>query len=139
MTNEEAAEYRVWAGMKTRCYNPNSNSYFRYGARGIEMTQEWRTSFAAFVRDMGPRPSMQHQIDRIDNSKGYCEENCRWATVSEQARNRRTNRRITFRGITQCLEDWGEQTGLQPLTIRYRLEHGWSIEKALTTPVPSLT
>ena len=130
-------EYRVWSGIKNRCYNPKESNYKWYGAKGITMSDEWKNSFAAFIRDMGKRPSPKHQIDRRDFRGHYCKENCRWLLPVGQARNRSTNRLITFHGATRCLQEWSEVTGIKPLTIRYRLEQGWPIEKALTSPIPA--
>lgn len=82
-----AKEYQAWRSMKNRCTNPNSKDYENYGARGIEICAEWG-DYEAFLRDMGPCPAGL-QLDRIDNDKGYCKENCRWATKSAQMLNRR--------------------------------------------------
>ena len=76
--------------MKVRCDNPNATGYANYGGRGIKVCDRWRTSFAAFLADMGPKPSPKHSIDRIDNDRGYERGNCRWATPKEQRRNSRT-------------------------------------------------
>lgn len=82
--------YGVWATMIQRCHNPNLKQYARYGARGITVCQEWRDSFEAFLTHIGPRPSPEYSIDRIDNDKGYFPGNVRWATRQEQVANRRT-------------------------------------------------
>lgn len=87
--NRKRIEYGIWSCIKTRCYNVNSQDFKNYGGRGITVCDEWKNSFLAFYRDMGPRPSKDHSVDRIDNEKGYFKENCRWATKTEQARNRR--------------------------------------------------
>jgi len=81
-------EYKTWSCMKARCYNKNSAEYFRYGGRGIGISSRWRYSFETFYKDMGPKPTPQHSIDRIDNKKGYNKKNCRWATKKEQSANR---------------------------------------------------
>ncbi len=81
--------YRSWTAMNTRCSNTKSQDWRRYGGRGIEVCPEWRHSFAAFLRDMGPRPSRTYSIDRIDNDGHYEPGNCRWATPFVQARNHR--------------------------------------------------
>lgn len=134
--DKRAAEYRVWLGMKGRCLNPKSPGYPGYGGRGITMCARWQGSYETFLADMGRRPSPKHSLDRIDNDKGYEPGNCRWATQREQERNKRSNRRVTFRGKTQTVTEWAEETGINFHTIKGRLNRGWSPEKALTTPVP---
>ena len=130
----KSAEYKVWAGIKRRCLNRNDPSYPDYGGSGVTVCQRWADSFEAFLEDMGCRPTPRHTIDRIKNSKGYEPGNCRWATRAEQNRNKKNNRLITFRGVTLVSAQWARRTGIDRATIEYRLDNGWSVERALTTP-----
>ena len=84
------SEYNTWIAMINRCYSPNNPRYYTYGGRGIDICKQWRSSFVAFLNDMGPRPFPKAQIDRINNDEGYTLENCRWTTCTEN--NRRTTR-----------------------------------------------
>lgn len=117
--------------MRSRCYNQNNPTYQRYGARGITVCERWKTSFVAFLEDMGRRPSLQHSLDRSDNSLGYSRENCRWATAKDQSRNRRSNRFIVVAGIRRTLAEWGEVSGLGSGVIHARLKAGWCETRAV--------
>lgn len=122
-----------WESMIQRCHNSNHPTYEHYGRRGITVCREWRFSFASFLRDMGCKPrDNRYTIERIDGTKGYFRENCRWATHAEQMRNTTQNRNITFNGETLCLSDWAERYGLNKETLSNRFRMGWSMEKALT-------
>ncbi|MDP9438291.1 MAG: hypothetical protein M3P49_06060 [Actinomycetota bacterium] len=127
-------EFVTWANMLNRCHKPGHPSYPEYGGKGLAVCEEWRDSFGAFLRDMGPRPSPTHSIDRIDGTKGYSPDNCRWATSGEQIRNRRVTRWITYQGETLCLSDWCRRLGINYQTTKQRLDKGWPPEKALTAP-----
>lgn len=81
--------YSVWSKMIDRCENTTGLQYADYGGRGITVCRRWRYSFESFVNDMGPKPTPGHSLDRVNNDKGYSPDNCRWATRSEQMRNRR--------------------------------------------------
>lgn len=82
-------EYNAWAKMRQRCYNPKDHKYPNYGGRGITVCERWNSDFAAFLADMGPRPSPTHSINRINNDGNYEPSNCNWATPKEQSNNRR--------------------------------------------------
>lgn len=128
-------EYTSWSAMLSRCYNPKAPYFPAYGGRGINVCPEWRASYAAFLQDMGRKPSPDHSLDRIDNSKGYEPGNCRWATKSEQSNNRRSSRVITAHGRAQTLVDWSRETGIGPRTIANRLRIGWAAEDAVSAPL----
>lgn len=125
--------YRIWHNIKQRCLNPNRAFFDKYGGRGITICERWM-SFENFVADMGPRPPGCN-IDRINNDGNYEPGNCRWATMKEQNRNKRTTRFITHRGKTLCLTDWERELGLSRGALRTRLLNGWDIERALTEPM----
>lgn len=131
----ETSEYRIWDGMKGRCLNPDNDAYGDYGGRGIRVCDRWRDSFAAFLEDVGPRPSPLHSLDRIDVNGHYEPNNVRWATHKVQQRNRRNNRMVTFRGETRCLSEWAEIVGIDERTLFGRLRAGWEIERAMTEPI----
>lgn len=132
--NKWSGVYQSWSNMITRCTNSSSNEYKNYGGRGITVCQRW-LKFENFLKDMGERPR-GHQIDRINNDKGYYLKNCRWTTPKQQARNRRTNRLITFNGKTKCLANWAEDFNISQSRLRQRLyRDNWSMKRALTTPV----
>lgn len=116
-------EYSTWKSMIQRCTNPNRVAYKHYGGRGIRVCERWRWSFLNFWRDMGPRPSEAHSLDRIDLSGDYEPGNCRWATPAEQARNRTANRWITFDGRTQIIADWAQELGVSQFTLYARLRN----------------
>ena len=126
-------EYESWCAMKTRCLNSNCPEYVHYGERGITICDEWLISFKVFYADMGTRPAGT-TLERIDNNGNYCPENCRWATVTEQARNRRSSLYLTYKGESCCLEEWSIRSGIGQSTLSQRLKLGWSVERTLTTP-----
>lgn len=125
--------YKIWTAMLQRCENPKGSAYGRYGAIGIKVCDRWH-KFENFLEDMGPRPEGL-TLDRRDNKMGYSPDNCRWATPLEQGRNRKTNLEIVFNGKTQCLTSWADEFGINENTLEKRLRLGWTIDRALTTPV----
>lgn len=132
----DSSEYKIWDAMLQRCGNPKTQKYTAYGGRGITVCAEW-SSFEQFYKDMGPRPSKDHSIDRIDNNGNYCKENCRWATRKEQQNNKRSNRMLTCKGETHALTQWAAELGISLDGLRWRLKQGWSDEDAVTIPVKS--
>jgi hypothetical protein len=134
-------EYNTWVGMNERCSNPAKKFYSYYGGRGITVCERWRGEhgFENFLADVGPRPSKEHSIDRIDNDRGYEPGNVRWATRVEQMRNRRSCRVLEAFGRQQTVAAWAEQYGLKLGTVCARINKGWSVERALTTPVDEAT
>jgi hypothetical protein len=128
-------EYGIWNAMRQRCENPNNKSFPRYGAKGITVCQRWTESFESFLADMGPRPSPSHSLDRVDGTRGYEPSNVRWATMTEQNRNRKDNRILTHNGESHSLAEWSERTGISDSAIRTRLRKGWTVDDALTIPV----
>lgn len=134
-TKEKTSKiYRIWEAILRRCKNPNYHEYKYYGGRGIKVCERWK-KFENFLTDMGKPPTKNHSIDRINNDKDYCLENCRWATKKEQQRNKRNNHLETFNEKTKCIAEWAEEFGIPDGTLRARLKYGWSIDRALTTPV----
>ena len=128
-------EYRAWQTMRLRCLEPSNSAYPAYGGRGITVCDRWKDSPQAFLDDMGPKPSPRHELDRIDNDHGYEPGNCRWATRSQNDRNRRNNRLIQFNGERRTLVEWAEELGMRADTIGARIDNGWTAERALTTPI----
>jgi hypothetical protein len=132
----ESRIYRIWLGMRKRCYTKTSKPYSRYGGRGIIVCPEWRDGFEAFyIWAMSYGYADNLSIDRIDNDSGYYPENCRWVTSKEQNNNKSNTRKITVRGIAKKLSEWSEITGLNIKLIDGRLRKGWSPEKAVETPI----
>lgn len=114
-------EYNTWVSMKKRCLNKTHKSYKNYGGRGISICSEWIDSFDNFIKDMGFRPSLKHSLDRIDNNSNYNILNCRWATKTEQCRNRRSNILIEYKGESKCLQEWANELGFSWQKLYYRI------------------
>ena len=130
--------YKVLIAIKGRCKNPNNQSYFRYGGRGITLCQEWDgedgfKNFYEWSMENGYAPGLT--IDRIDNNKGYSPDNCRWATQKVQMNNNSRNRYVTINGETHSLTEWAEIKGICIGTVRDRLKRGWSEIDAITKPI----
>lgn len=120
--------------MRTRCSNPQFKDWAIYGGRGISVCPEWN-SFERFFADMGPKPGPLFTLDRIDSDGNYEPTNCRWATRKQQANNwKHRNRRVTFNGETLSLPEWAARVGITRESLRDRLDSGWTVEMAMTTP-----
>lgn len=126
--------YKSWSGMLDRCLNPKHISYKDCGGRGITVCDRW-LDVENFIADMGERPPGL-SLERLDGNRGYSKDNCIWADRKTQARNKRTNRLLTFNGKTAALAEHCEDAGFKYDTVSHRLNGlGWSLEKALTTPI----
>lgn len=134
--------YRIWQSMKTRCENPNHEAFHRYGGRGIRFDPKWKSfdsfkedmyeTYLAHVKEFGEKDT---SINRTDNNKNYSKENCEWATKKEQSLNTKTSRYISFNGETLNITLWAKRIGMNKQTLCERFKKGWSVEKALTTPL----
>jgi hypothetical protein len=129
-------EYRSYKSMKNRCLYECTPGYDRYGGMGIKISDEWVHSFEKFLEDMGPKPTRHHSIDRFPDKDGdYCKENCRWATMKDQSRNRSSNTTITHNGKCLCIAEWSEITGLSHSVISRRLRKGLPVNRVLDQSV----
>ncbi len=130
--------YFCYFSIKQRCNDPKATSYPRYGAKGIknlwgsfeEFRDDMYESYLKHIEEFGERNTT---IDRIDSNKNYSKENCRWATMKEQANNKNNNHKVTFNGKTQNISQWGEELGIRKELIATRLSRGWPVENALST------
>ena len=130
--------YECWKDMKKRCYNPKNKRYPDYGARGISVYHEWlgehgAENFINWAMANGYRDDLT--LDRIDVNSDYEPNNCRWATLKEQANNKRQNHLITYNGKTQTVTQWAEELNVNTRTLFSRIDRGWTDEQILTTPV----
>lgn len=124
-------ELNSWKCMLRRCFTPYDPSYKYVAGRGLSCCDRW-LSFDNFLADMGPKPTPDHSIDRIDNDRGYSPDNCRWATRSEQQINSRKAVFIEFGGERLCISEWSRRTGIPAVTISNRRMRGWDAERILT-------
>ena len=116
--------YRVWEGMKKRCYKSSHPYYLHYGGRGITVCDEWQTFEPFYKWAMSHGYSDDLTIDRIDNDGNYCPENCRFKTQTEQIRNRRISIKATINGKTQTLIEWAGENGIEYQTVYRRYRRG---------------
>lgn len=137
--------YRTWANMKRRCFNKKHPDWSRYGGRGITVCKEWLKyenfekemyeEYGYFLEEHGQeKVRSMFTLDRIDNNSGYSKENCRWITIKEQQQNRRAAKTsILFNG--KSLMKNAREKGIKYGTLTSRIKSGWSLEKAINTPV----
>lgn len=132
--------YQEYLSMIQRCYHKNHKAYDSYGGRGITVCDEWLNSPQAFydwVESIGGRPK-GYTLDRIDNSKGYSPDNCKYVSMYEQSRNKRSNIQITHNGVTKCLTDWALEYGINNETARSRYHKGYPFEVIFSKePLPN--
>lgn len=130
--------YKVWHAMKSRCYYEKSEMFKHYGGRGIMVCDEWKNSFISFydwsIKNGYDENAERGQctIDRIDVNGNYEPNNCRWATIKQQANNTRRNHLIKYNGKTQTVSQWANELGVEPDSIFNRLQKGFTEEEALT-------
>lgn len=126
-------EFKSWDSMIQRCTNPKAPDFPKYGGRGITICPQWLESFNNFYRDMGDRPQGK-SLDRLDVNGNYEPGNCRWATRSEQQRNKSNQIQVTAFGRTQTVGLWSLETGVDSKAIHWRIKTGWPPERAVTEP-----
>jgi len=134
--------YKVFHGMKQRCYNPKNPEYKNYGGRGIKVCDEWLNNFVKFYEWMilagwdNSKSAKEQTIERNDVDGDYCPENCRLIPLEEQALNRTNSRMVTAFGKTQTISQWAEETNIPLTTIKARIDRlDWNEEKAVSIPV----
>ena len=136
--------YKLYHLIKRRCYDKNDSHYNCYGGRGIKMCEEWLNNFSSFYdwamsngykEEILPNGKNKWTIDRIDVNGNYEPNNCRWTTIQEQAKNKRTNIYLTYNGETLTQNEWAKKLDIYAGAIQWRLKKGWSVEEALSTPV----
>lgn len=128
------SEYRSWFHMVERCRNPLATAYSKYGAKGITYHPEWdgENGFANFLAYMGPKPTSQHTVDRIDGAGNYVPGNVKWSSKKEQSINRKTTRLFELNGETLCIADWARKFNINRRTLTRRLtERNLTLEQAL--------
>jgi hypothetical protein len=130
-----SSEYSSWDHMIQRCANERDKHYSRYGARGITVCERWRNSFEAFLEDMGPKPTPEHTIDRIEVNGNYEPGNCRWATRTEQMLNQRRTVYVTWEGERIPLTALARRHGACPKVVAARVRKGWELGEALSRAV----
>lgn len=112
-------EYSNWLAMMKRCNNENAACYSSYGGRGIKVCPEWK-DFETFLRDVGPRPSADHSLGRIDNDGDYEPSNVEWQTSFQQSRNTSRNVFMKIGNNALCMKDWATLLSINYDTLKHR-------------------
>lgn len=132
LSSNRSPEFRAWINARRRCYDTKMISYPNYGGRGIQMCEEWRNDFTAFLRDMGPRPKGT-TLDRVDNDGNYDKANCRWSDWLTQVRNSRHCHYVEYEGRRLTISELAELAKLPYSLVASRIRHGRTPEEAVST------
>lgn len=133
--------YKIWKNIKKRCYGNTPNLTKNYKDKGIKMCDEWKNDYITFYKwamGNGYNPNSKRGVctlDRIDYKGNYEPSNCRWISIQQQQLNKCNNRNITFKNETHTISEWAKLLNIQPKTLEMRFLRGWSIDKALLTPL----
>lgn len=123
--------YWIWRGIRQRIFDQNCKIFKYYGGKGVFICERWM-KFKNFCKDMGPRPSTDHSIERLDSNGPYAPDNCKWATRIEQMNNMSRNHWITFGNERKTIAQWARHFGLRRKLIEARLRKGWSLERVFS-------
>jgi hypothetical protein len=140
LCRDNKPEWQAWNNARHRCLSTNNPFYPKYGGQGITICNEWADDFAAFLTDMGKRPSSKHELGRLDSKQGYSKANCAWMTRQEimlrqppRTKPNQPNRPpITYKGVTRSLREWAKHLGIGETALGHRLStYGWTLDEAL--------
>jgi hypothetical protein len=132
----DTKEHRAWTAMRSRVTYANPNSKQYYVDKGITVHPSWMTDFPAFLAHIGPAPSDDHSVDRIDSNGNYEPGNVKWSTSIEQNRNKSDNVIVSWRGADRLLVELAEEYSIPYQTLHYRIQRAkWPVERSLLTPV----
>lgn len=138
--SQKTPEYYTWESVKSRCLCKASGGFKKYGAKGITICARWLqgedglSGYECFLKDMGRKPAPGYTIERKNVRGNYAPDNCRWATLQEQAVNRTNNKYITYEGEVLCLAQWSRKVGIDARVLSDRIASGWPVKEALTIP-----